>query len=81
MSVYVKGLVKQAREASYKLANLTTSAKNKALKSMAKVLMDSRDFILKENKIHTLGRYGNWEYSSMEKSLRDAFEIIEKFKC
>lgn len=27
---------------------------------------------LEKNKIQTLGRYANWEYSSMEKSIRDA---------
>lgn len=50
MSTYVKKLVKQAKAASYKLANLTTFQKNKALESMAKSLMDNRKAILKENK-------------------------------
>ena len=50
MGSYVKNLVEQARQASYKIVNLTSKEKNSALKAMAKALLDKRDFILKENK-------------------------------
>ena len=50
MSAYVKKLVKEAREASYKLANITTAQKNKALKNMARAILREQDFILRENK-------------------------------
>lgn len=50
MSKYVENLVKEARKASYSLANLTTSQKDKALKEMALILKQNRSFILKENR-------------------------------
>jgi len=50
MSKYVDELVKQARQASYKLANLTTAKKNRALMNMAKAIIKERKFILGENK-------------------------------
>jgi len=50
MSAYVKQLVTQARRASFQLANLSTREKNKALKNMAKALLDNRGFLLRENK-------------------------------
>lgn len=50
MSDYVKELVAKARESSYKLANLTTKQKNKALLAMAKELLSNKSFILKENR-------------------------------
>ncbi len=49
MSSYVKGLVKQARKASYKIGNLSTSKKNKILRNMAKALIKEKDYIVKEN--------------------------------
>ena len=33
---------------------------------------------LEENKIYSIGRYGNWEYSNMEKALKDGKSLIEK---
>ncbi|MCK4912377.1 MAG: glutamate-5-semialdehyde dehydrogenase [Candidatus Omnitrophica bacterium] len=50
MSSYIKKLVKEAKAASYELAKLSTANKNKALKNMAKALIDGKDFILRENK-------------------------------
>lgn len=50
MSLYVKKLVKDARGASYRLANLTTQQKNKALKNMAKAIIKNKQFILRENR-------------------------------
>ena len=50
MSVYVKQLVRQAKESSFQLANLTSLQKNKALKAMASALLKEKSFILKENK-------------------------------
>jgi len=50
MSTYIQKLVKQAKAASYRLAKLTTTEKNKALKNMAKALGDEKNFILGENK-------------------------------
>ena len=50
MKDYVKKLVKEARVAGYKLANLTTAEKNKALKSMASSIIKEKNFILAENK-------------------------------
>jgi glutamate-5-semialdehyde dehydrogenase len=49
MSTYVKKLVNQAKDASYLLAGLSTSEKNKALKNMAKAIIDKKDFIFREN--------------------------------
>ena len=50
MSVYVKKLVKEAREASYKMVNLTTPQKNSVLFSMAQALRINKEFIINENK-------------------------------
>ncbi len=50
METYVKKLVKQARAASYKLANLTIAQKNRALKCMASAIIKEKNFILAENK-------------------------------
>ncbi len=50
MSKYVDDLVKKARQASYRLAKLTTVQKNQALKNMAKAIFKEREFILRENK-------------------------------
>lgn len=47
---YVENLVKKAKESSYKLAALKTAQKNKALRNMAKALLENKDFIIKENK-------------------------------
>tara|TARA_B100000315_G_scaffold258576_1_gene311240 strand:- start:1575 stop:2825 length:1251 start_codon:yes stop_codon:yes gene_type:complete len=49
MSEYVKNIVKKARKSSYKLANLPTKTKNKALRAMAKAIIDNKEYILKEN--------------------------------
>ena len=50
MSKYVDELVKRARQSSYKLANLTTAKKNRALMNMAKAIIKEGNFILAENK-------------------------------
>ena len=50
MENYVKKLVKQAKAASYKLANLTIAQKNRALRCMASAIIKEKNFILAENK-------------------------------
>jgi len=50
MNSYVKNIVVKARQASYKLANLSSKQKNKALLKMASGLIAAKSFILKENK-------------------------------
>ncbi len=50
MSAYVKQLVRQAKESSFQLANLTSLQKNRALKAMASALLQEKSFVLKENK-------------------------------
>ncbi|MCK4520133.1 MAG: glutamate-5-semialdehyde dehydrogenase, partial [Candidatus Omnitrophica bacterium] len=50
MENYVKKLVKQAKAASYKLANLTIAQKNRALRCMASAIIKQKNFILAENK-------------------------------
>ncbi|MCF7908462.1 MAG: glutamate-5-semialdehyde dehydrogenase [Candidatus Omnitrophica bacterium] len=74
MSVYVKKLVAQAKENSFKLANLSTVQKNKVLKAMAKALLDGREFILKENqKDILLARKNNKKQSFIDRlTLNDA---------
>jgi len=49
MQKYIKNLVKKAKEASYKLANLDSEKKNAMLFRMADSLLENREFILKEN--------------------------------
>ncbi len=49
MSTYVKKLVRQARESTYKLTNLSTAKKNRALKAMAAAIIENKDYIIKEN--------------------------------
>jgi glutamate-5-semialdehyde dehydrogenase len=46
----VKDQLMQAREASYKMATLTTQKKNDALETFARVIESNTDFWLKENK-------------------------------
>ncbi|MFH1771829.1 MAG: glutamate-5-semialdehyde dehydrogenase [Candidatus Omnitrophota bacterium] len=46
---YVKKLVKDARQSSYKLAKLSAKAKNKALAKMAGYLLKEKDYILRQN--------------------------------
>jgi len=55
VSAYIKKLVKEAKEASYKLANLTTVQKNRALRNIAKAIIKERRFILKENSKDVIG--------------------------
>ena len=43
MSAYVKKLVVTARQSSFRLANISTAAKNKALKNMARSLLNNRN--------------------------------------
>lgn len=50
MNKNIKEIVEQARSSSYKLANLTTAAKDRALRSMAEAIVKEKSFILKENK-------------------------------
>ena len=49
MSVYAKQLAKKAHQASYKVAQLTTVQKNKALKAMARALIDNKKYIIDQN--------------------------------
>ena len=49
MRKYVKNLVKKAKAASYKLAQLDTEKKNGILLKMADAILENREFILKEN--------------------------------
>jgi len=49
MSTEIKNLVKEARNSSYKLINLDTAAKNRALKDMARAILKEKGFILREN--------------------------------
>ena len=50
MSDYAKQLAYKAHQASYKVAQLTTAQKNKALRAMAKALIDNKRYIIDENK-------------------------------
>jgi glutamate-5-semialdehyde dehydrogenase len=50
MIEYVKNVAKKARASSYKLVNLDTEDKNKALLKMADYLLKEKDYILAENK-------------------------------
>ncbi len=50
MSNYVKKLVKDAKDSSYKLVNLTTAQKNKVLKNMARALIKNKGVIIQANK-------------------------------
>ena len=74
MSKYVETLVKEARAASYKLANLTTQQKNKALLAMAAALLKNKQFILKENKKDVLAA----KKSKVKKSLIDRLALNDK---
>lgn len=49
MKKYIKNLVKKAKEASYKLAQLDSEKKNAILFQMADYLIENKEFILKEN--------------------------------
>ena len=74
MSRYVETLVKEARAASYKLANLTTQKKNKALLAMARALIKNKRFILKENKKDVLAA----QNKKTKKSLIDRLALNDK---
>jgi len=50
MSDYVTKMVKQAKQSSYLMTQLTTRQKNNALKNMSRAIIESKEFILKENK-------------------------------
>lgn len=50
MSKYVINLVKKARQSSYKLANISTAQKNRALRAMASALIKEKQSILKANR-------------------------------
>jgi glutamate-5-semialdehyde dehydrogenase len=49
MSKYVKNMAQSARKASFLLSQLTTNQKNRALRNMAKSLLNKKDIILKAN--------------------------------
>jgi glutamate-5-semialdehyde dehydrogenase len=49
MKKYIKNLVKKAKEASYKLAQLDSEKKNAILFKLADYLVQHKEFILKEN--------------------------------
>jgi len=46
---YVRRIVKEAKKNSYLLSTISSKLKDKALLTMAKLLLESKDFILKEN--------------------------------
>lgn len=50
MSNYVTQLVRKARKASFSLVNISTAQKNRALRTMAKMLLEHKEYILKENR-------------------------------
>jgi hypothetical protein len=43
------------------------------------IMERARRFLL-EHDIHPLGRYGNWEYSSMAKVIGDGFALGERLR-
>lgn len=49
MKDYVRRIVKEAKKNSYLLSTISSKLKDKALLTMAKLLLESKDFILKEN--------------------------------
>jgi len=74
MSTYIKNLVKEAKISSYKLTQLTTKDKNKALENMAKALITEKDFILRENKKDIAGAIKN----NLKKSFIDRLSLNDK---
>lgn len=74
MSSYLKNLVKEAKEASLRLINITTADKNKALKNMAKALIKEKHFIFKENKKDIAKAIKN----KVKKSFLDRLVLDEK---
>ncbi|MDP8289524.1 MAG: glutamate-5-semialdehyde dehydrogenase [Candidatus Susulua stagnicola] len=74
MSTYIKNLVKEAKISSYKLTQLTTKDKNKALKNMAKALIIEKDFILRENKKDIAQAVKN----NLKKSFIDRLSLNDK---
>lgn len=44
------------------------------------ILEEARSFLTQRN-IQPLGRYGHWEYSSIESVIRDGLECNQKFSC
>jgi len=74
MSTYIKNLVKEAKISSYKLTQLTTKDKNKALKNMAKALITEKDFILRENKKDIAQAVKN----NLKKSFIDRLSLNDK---
>ncbi len=74
MSEYVEKLVKEAKEASYRLANLSTKKKNKALRIMAKALLKNKKFILEENKKDVLMA----QKHKLNESLIDRLKLNDK---
>jgi glutamate-5-semialdehyde dehydrogenase len=50
MEKYVKNIVKKAKQVSYFLAKLNSEIRNRIILRMAELLLQEKDFILKENK-------------------------------
>jgi UDP-galactopyranose mutase len=49
-------------------------------KNLEKSLKEINDFLGKNN-IFSIGRYGSWEYSFIEKNINDAKILVEKLNC
>ena len=74
MSVYIKNLVRQARKMSYRLARLSASQKDKALKSMARSLWEEKSRILKANRKDT----SNAERNKLKQGFIDRLALDER---
>ncbi|MFC1704611.1 glutamate-5-semialdehyde dehydrogenase [Candidatus Omnitrophota bacterium] len=71
---YIVKLAEGAKKASYELATLSTSQKNKAITLMAKALVRNKRFILKENKKDIRAA----EAKGMSKALVDRLRLNDK---
>jgi glutamate-5-semialdehyde dehydrogenase len=74
MQKYIKGLVRKAKENSYKIARIDSSLKDAVLFEMADCLLQDKDFILRENKKDLLRAMK----INLEKSFIDRLALSEK---
>ncbi|MCF7916145.1 MAG: glutamate-5-semialdehyde dehydrogenase [Candidatus Omnitrophica bacterium] len=74
MSTYIKNIVNQAKKSSLCLKRLSSKEKNKALRVMAKAIIENKDYILKENKLDL--RKANKK--GLDKSFIDRLALSEK---
>ncbi|MBD3245783.1 MAG: glutamate-5-semialdehyde dehydrogenase [Candidatus Omnitrophica bacterium] len=74
MSRYVNKLVREAKEASYQLAQLSTAEKNRALRAMAGAVRRSKKFIIEENRKDLRAAQKN----GLAKSMIDRLALTEK---